>query len=197
VKEILIKKYDNRRLYCVEEARYVSLTEIRDFLQRGDKVKVVEKTTGKDITKYILMQVMLEDRYELVPTYFYQMMLQSPPEAIENFFQQFFPWMMGMYKNYQEGKFQMPGMNMPGMPGMPSMPFQNPWMQMPNPFQGMNPFMQTNASTAQPQQPQSSSNEAPAKKAEGNAGNAAKRDEDKMAEILKRLRELEEKLHSD
>jgi len=194
VKEILIKKYDNRRLYCVEEARYVSLTEIRDFLQRGDKVKVVEKTTGKDITKYILMQVMLEDRYELVPTYFYQMMLQSPPEAIENFFQQFFPWMMGMYKNYQEGKFQMPGMNMPGMPGMPSMPFQNPWMQMPNPFQGMNPFMQTNASTAQPQQPQSSSNEAPAKKAEGNA---AKRDEDKMAEILKRLRELEEKLHSD
>ena len=200
MKEILIKKYDNRRLYCVEEARYVSLTEIRDFLQRGDKVKVVEKTTGKDITKYILMQVMLEDRYELVPTYFYQMMLQSPPEAIENFFQQFFPWMMGMYKNYQEGKFQMSGMNIPGMtgmpsmPSMPSMPFQNPWMQMPNPFQGMNPFMQTPAQTAQPQQSQGSANEASAKKTDGNA---AKRDDDKMAEILKRLGELEEKLHSD
>ncbi len=193
MKEILIKKYDNRRLYCVEEARYVSLTEIRDFLQRGDKVKVVEKTTGKDITKYILMQVMLEDRYELVPTYFYQMMLQSPPEAIENFFQQFFPWMMSMYKNYQEGKFSMPGMTMPGMPAMPSMPFQNPWVQMPNPFQGMNPFMQTPASPAQ-QQPQSSANEASAKKTDSNA---AKRDDDKMSEILKRLRELEEKLHSD
>ncbi|GAB1355049.1 MAG TPA: polyhydroxyalkanoate synthesis regulator DNA-binding domain-containing protein [Candidatus Rifleibacterium sp.] len=196
MKEILIKKYDNRRLYCVEEARYVSLTEIRDFLQRGDKVKVVEKTTGKDITKYILMQVMLEDRYELVPTYFYQMMLQSPPEAIENFFQQFFPWMMSMYKNYQDGKFSMPGMTMPGMPSMPSMPsmpFQNPWMQMPNPFQGMNPFMQTPAAQPQ-QQPQGPSNEASAKKTESSA---AKRDDDKMTEILKRLRELEEKLHSD
>ena len=194
MKEILIKKYDNRRLYCVEEARYVSLTEIREFLQRGDKVKVVEKTTGKDITKYILMQVMLEDRYELVPTYFYQMMLQSPPEAIENFFQQFFPWMMSMYKNYQEGKFSMPGMTMSGMPSMPSMPFQNPWMQMPNPFQGMNPFMQTPVAPAQPQQAQGSSSEASAKKTENNA---AKRDDDKMSEILKRLRELEEKLHSD
>ncbi len=196
MKEILIKKYDNRRLYCVEEARYVSLTEIRDFLQRGDKVKVVEKTTGKDITKYILMQVMLEDRYELVPTYFYQMMLQSPPEAIENFFQQFFPWMMSMYKNYQDGKFSMPGMTMPGMPSMPSMPsmpFQNPWMQMPNPFQGINPFMQTPAAQPQ-QQPQGPLNEASAKKTESSA---AKRDDDKMTEILKRLRELEEKLHSD
>lgn len=193
MKEILIKKYDNRRLYCVEEARYVSLTEIRDFLQRGDKVKVVEKTTGKDITKYILMQVMLEDRYELVPTYFYQMMLQSPPEAIENFFQQFFPWMMSMYKNYQDGKFSMPGMTMPGMPTMPSMPFQNPWVQMQNPFQGMNPFMQTPPS-AQPQQTQNSQSEASAKKTDSNA---AKRDDDKMSEILKRLRELEEKLHSD
>ncbi|HNX74739.1 MAG TPA: polyhydroxyalkanoate synthesis regulator DNA-binding domain-containing protein [Candidatus Rifleibacterium sp.] len=191
MKEILIKKYDNRRLYCVEEARYVSLTEIRDFLQRGDKVKVVEKTTGKDITKYILMQVMLEDRYELVPTYFYQMMLQSQPEALDYFFQQFFPWMMSMYKNYQEGKFALP--SMPGMPAMPSTPFQNPWMQMPNPFQGINPFMQQAAT------PQSTATAAPPPPAGKKAGKpeAPASGDDKMAEILKRLRELEEKLHSE
>ncbi len=200
MKEILIKKYDNRRLYCVEEARYVSLTEIREFLQRGDKVKVVEKTTGKDITKYILMQVMLEERYELVPTYFYQMLLQSPPEALDNFFQQFFPWMMSMYKNYQDGKFSLPNISgMPVMPGMTSMPFQNPWMQMPNPFQGMNPFVPQSPSQnqqspgAQPQQPTDAPKGASGKKSEP----AAEKDDDKMAEILKRLRELEEKLHSD
>lgn len=178
MKEILIKKYDNRRLYCVEEARYVSLTEIRDFLQRGDKVKVVEKSTGKDITKYILMQVMLEDRYELLPTYFYQMILQSPPEAIDSFFKKFFPWMMDIYKGYQEGTFTLPQMpQMPSMPSMPSMPFQNPWMQ--NPFQVQNPFM--------PPQP--------AKKSETPKEKAG--EDDKMAEILKRLRELEEKLHNE
>lgn len=178
MKEILIKKYDNRRLYCVEEARYVSLTEIRDFLQRGDKVKVIEKSTNKDITKYILMQVMLEERYELLPTYFYQMILQSPPEAIDSFFKKFFPWMMDIYKGYQEGNLSMP--QIPSMPSMPSMPFQNPWMQ--NPFQMPNPFM--------PQQPQHS----PTKKT---ATKEKPDEDDKMAEILKRLHELEAKLQQE
>lgn len=188
MKEILIKKYDNRRLYCVEEARYVSLTEIRDFLQRGDKVKVIEKTTGKDITKYILMQVMLEDRYELVPTYFYQMMLQSTPETLDYFFGQFFPWMMNMYKNYQDGKF-----SLPTMPGMPNMSFQNPWMQM-NPFQSMNPFMSPPPASPQPQPAPSS---AQSRGAAEKKSAQSEPEDDKMAEILKRLRELEEKLHSD
>ncbi|MEW6710722.1 MAG: polyhydroxyalkanoate synthesis regulator DNA-binding domain-containing protein [Candidatus Riflebacteria bacterium] len=168
MKEILIKKYDNRRLYCVEEARYVSLTEIRDFLQRGDKVKVVEKTTGKDITKYILMQVLLEERYELLPTYFYQMVLQSPKEVVDNFFKQFFPSMMDMYNK------QMTGQN-----SFPAMGFQNPWMNA-NPFQFPNPFM-----------PAPKAEEKPAKAKEAKDSGE---DADKMAEILKRLRELEEKL---
>lgn len=178
MKEILIKKYDNRRLYCVEEARYVSLTEIRDFLQRGDKVKVVEKSTGKDITKYILMQVLLEERYELLPTYFYQMVLQSPKEVVDNFFKQFFPWMMDMYNKQQSGQ-----------PSFPTMGFQNPWMNA-NPFQFPNPFM--------PPQQTPSRREDKEKKVKDNEGSEKSGNEaDKMAEILKRLRELEEKLQSE
>ena len=182
MKEILIKKYDNRRLYCVEEARYVSLTEIRDFLQRGDRVKVIEKSTGKDITKYILMQVLLEERYDLLPLTFYQMILQSPPDAIEGFFQKFFPWMMDVYKNFQEGKFSMPTMpGMPQMPQMPTMPFQNPWMQSP-----FNPFMAQQPAKAEKQQKPSPE---PEPEPEGN--------DETMAEILKRLRDLEAKVKSD
>lgn len=173
MKEILIKKYDNRRLYCVEEARYVSLTEIRDFLQRGDRVKVIEKSTGKDITKYILMQVLLEERYDLLPLTFYQMILQSPPDAIEGFFQKFFPWMMDVYKNFQEGKF-----SMPQMPQMPTMPFQNPWMQSP-----FNPFM-----AQQPAKEEKSHKPSPEPEPEAN--------DETMAEILKRLRDLEAKVKS-
>lgn len=173
MKEILIKKYDNRRLYCVEEARYVSLAEIRDFLQRGDKVKVVEKSTGKDITKYILMQVLLEERYELLPTYFYQMVLQSPKEVVDNFFKQFFPWMMDMYNKQQAGQSGFPGMG-----------FQNPWMN-PNPFQFPNPFMPSATGRSTEEKEKSG------KKKETDE------DPDKMAEILKRLRELEEKLQSE
>ncbi|NCB37770.1 MAG: hypothetical protein EOM80_03290 [Erysipelotrichia bacterium] len=197
MKEILIKKYDNRRLYCVEEARYVSLAEIKEFLLRGDKIKVVEKTTGKDITKYILMQVLLEERYDLLPTWFYQMVLQSPPEAIDGFFQKFFPWMMDVYKGYQEGRFTMP---MSGMPPMPSMPFQNPWMNMANPFQ-FNPFMpqsQPQSQTQKPEQPQAQpqSQSQSQSQSQKSSHHPKENEDEKMAEILKRLRELEEKLHS-
>jgi polyhydroxyalkanoate synthesis repressor PhaR len=186
VEEILIKKYDNRRLYCVEEARYVSLSEIKEFLQSGKKIKVIEKSSGKDITKYILMQVLLEDRYELLPTYFYQMVLQSPKGVVENFFQQFFPWMMDNYKNYMQNN------------GFPNMGFQNPWMSsgMPanNPFFN-NPFMLGGAgnkkkSTGKKQaEPQKKSKKEQSKEKEEGG-------EDQMSEVLKRLKELEEKLKS-
>ncbi|MGM0601311.1 MAG: polyhydroxyalkanoate synthesis regulator DNA-binding domain-containing protein [Candidatus Rifleibacteriota bacterium] len=185
MEEILIKKYDNRRLYCVEEARYVSLSEIKEFLQSGKKIKVIEKSSGKDITKYILMQVLLEDRYELLPTYFYQMVLQSPKGVVENFFQQFFPWMMDYYKNYMQNN------------SFPNMGFQNPWMSSGgmsgnNPFFN-NPFMPGAAGdkkkTAGKKQsePQKKSKKEQSKDKE-EAG------EDQMTEVLKRLKELEEKL---
>lgn len=169
MKEILIKKYDNRRLYCVEEAKYVSLTEIRDFLQRGDNVKVIEKSSGKNITKYVLMQVLLEDRYELLPTNFYQMILQSPKDGVEKFFKQFFPWMMDVYKNSQQGTV------------FPPTGLQNPWMQS-NPFQLQNPFI--------PTANKSSTKTSKKNKTEESEG-------DQMSEILKRLRELEDKMHTD
>ena len=130
--EILIKKYDNRRLYCVPQAKYVSLTEIRDILQRGDRIKVVEKSTGKDITKYILMQVLLEDRYELLPLHFYQLVLQSPKGVVEKFFQQLFPWMLDVFSKFQEN----------GNPQNPMGSFSNPWMQNPFANQFQNPWLQ-------------------------------------------------------
>lgn len=174
--EILIKKYDNRRLYCVKEARYVSLTEIRDYLQHGKKVRVVEKSSGKDITKYIMMQVLLEDRYDLLPTWFYQMILQSPRENVENYFRQFFPWMMEAFEKNKTGRFVPPGM-------------KNPWMK--NPFQMMNPFF---PSTTEKKSKSSSSDKDNSQTTESKKNDGS---EETMSEILKRLKELEDKLGQD
>jgi polyhydroxyalkanoate synthesis regulator protein len=154
----------------VPEAKYVSLGEIRDFLQSGKKIKVIEKSTGKDITKYIMVQVLLEERYDLLPTYFYQMILQSPKSYVEQFFKNFFPWMMEYYTNMQEGK-------MPQMPQFPQMPI--------NPMSGQNPWMQGNPFMNQMSNPFMGSQTTP---------NSDKQGEDKMDEILKRLQELESKI---
>ena len=59
-KTILIKKYENRRLYDVTNSRYVNLDDVARILQRGDDVRVVDAATGDDITRLILTQIIVE-----------------------------------------------------------------------------------------------------------------------------------------
>lgn len=56
----LIKKYPNRRLYDTEISRYITLDEVRDLVMQGQEFKVVDKKTGRDITRSILLQVIAE-----------------------------------------------------------------------------------------------------------------------------------------
>ena len=60
-KSILIKKYENRRLYDATNSRYVNLDEVAKMIQSGDNVRVVDATTGEDITRLILTQIIVED----------------------------------------------------------------------------------------------------------------------------------------
>jgi len=60
-KAVLIKKYENRRLYDTTSSRYVNLDEVSQMLQRGEDVQVVDAATGEDITRLILTQIIVED----------------------------------------------------------------------------------------------------------------------------------------
>ena len=60
-KSILIKKYENRRLYDATNSRYVNLDEVAKMMQNGANVRVVDATTGEDITRLILTQIVIED----------------------------------------------------------------------------------------------------------------------------------------
>src|SRR5579863_3993488 len=60
-KSVLIKKYENRRLYDATNSRYVNLDEVAKMMQTGDNVRVVDVTTGEDITRLILTQIIVED----------------------------------------------------------------------------------------------------------------------------------------
>ena len=58
-----IKKYPNRRLYDTFESRYITLGDIRRLvLERIDFV-VIDKRTGTDITRTILLQVIAEQEH--------------------------------------------------------------------------------------------------------------------------------------
>ena len=60
-KTVVIKKYENRRLYDTTNSRYVNLEEVAQLLQQGYDVQVVDATTNEDITRLILTQIIVED----------------------------------------------------------------------------------------------------------------------------------------
>lgn len=56
----LIKKYPNRRLYDTEESRYVTLDDIKALVMDSSPFKVVDNQTEEDITRMILLQIIME-----------------------------------------------------------------------------------------------------------------------------------------
>jgi len=58
--ERIIKKYPNRRLYDTGESRYVTLGEVKDLVMRAVPFKVVDSQTEADLTRAILLQIIME-----------------------------------------------------------------------------------------------------------------------------------------
>jgi polyhydroxyalkanoate synthesis repressor PhaR len=56
----VIKKYPNRRLYDTRESRYITLNDIRQLVVDGEPFEVIDKKSGDDITRAILLQVIAE-----------------------------------------------------------------------------------------------------------------------------------------
>jgi polyhydroxyalkanoate synthesis repressor PhaR len=58
----LIKRYGggSRKLYDTEESRYVPLDQIAAWVQDGQQLRVVDSTTGEDVTAQTLAQVIYE-----------------------------------------------------------------------------------------------------------------------------------------
>lgn len=56
----LIKKYPNRKLYDTEDKRYVSLGSIASLVRAGEEVRVMDNTSGEEITTLVLSQILRE-----------------------------------------------------------------------------------------------------------------------------------------
>lgn len=59
--KIVIKKYENRRLYDTSRSRYVNLDDLAELIREGADVQVVDAKSGDDITRVVLTQVIMED----------------------------------------------------------------------------------------------------------------------------------------
>ncbi|WP_440111297.1 polyhydroxyalkanoate synthesis repressor PhaR [Acidovorax sp. BL-A-41-H1] len=57
----VIKKYPNRRLYDTDTSTYITLAEVRQLVMDHQVVVVRDAKTGEDLTRSILLQIILEE----------------------------------------------------------------------------------------------------------------------------------------
>jgi len=94
----LIKKYPNRRLYDTETSTYITLADVKQLVLQNEKFEVVDAKSQEDLTRSILLQIILEEEAGGVP------MFTSPMLAhMIRFYGNAMQGMMGMYleKNIQ------------------------------------------------------------------------------------------------
>jgi polyhydroxyalkanoate synthesis repressor PhaR len=56
----IIRKYANRRLYDSQESRHLTLDEVRQLVVDGENIRVEDAKTGEDLTRSILLQIIVE-----------------------------------------------------------------------------------------------------------------------------------------
>ena len=109
----LIKKYPNRRLYDTQTSTYVTLSDIKELVISREKFIVKDTKNSKDITRSILLQIILEEEAGSLPIFTEAMLAE-----IIRFYGHSMQNMMGKYleKNIQfftetHNKLNLPHLN--------------------------------------------------------------------------------------
>ncbi len=86
--ERIIKKYPNRRLYDTGVSKYVTLADLRSLVKDSVKFRVVDVKTDEDITRNILMQIIIEEEDKGSPifsTEVLEQIIRSYGDAMQGF----------------------------------------------------------------------------------------------------------------
>jgi len=65
----IIKKYPNRRLYDTETSAYITLAEVKELVLSYKDFQVQDAKSGEDLTRAILLQIILEEESGGVPMF--------------------------------------------------------------------------------------------------------------------------------
>src|SRR3970040_116650 len=97
----LIKKYPNRRLYDTKTSSYITLVDVKQMVLKQEEFQVVDAKSGDDLTRQILLQIILEEESGGVPMFtsnLLSQMIRSYGNAMQG--------MMGSYLEKNVRAFQ-------------------------------------------------------------------------------------------
>ena len=72
----VLKKYTNRRLYDTRNSSYITLADVKQMVLAGEDFEVLDAKTGEDLTRSILLQIILEEESGGVPMFSTQTLSQ-------------------------------------------------------------------------------------------------------------------------
>jgi polyhydroxyalkanoate synthesis repressor PhaR len=88
----ILKKYPNRRLYDTHTSSYITLADVKKMVLGGEEFEVRDAKSGDDLTRSILLQIILEEETGGVPMFSSQTLAQ-----IIRFYGHAMQGMMGRY----------------------------------------------------------------------------------------------------
>ncbi len=65
----LIKKYPNRRLYDTQTSTYITLADVKQLVLEKEDFQVVDAKSQEDLTRQILLQIILEEEAGGMPMF--------------------------------------------------------------------------------------------------------------------------------
>ena len=72
----MIKKYPNRRLYDTQTSSYITLADVKQMVLVGENFEVRDAKSSEDLTRSILLQIILEEESGGVPMFTAQTLSQ-------------------------------------------------------------------------------------------------------------------------
>jgi polyhydroxyalkanoate synthesis repressor PhaR len=95
----LIKKYPNRRLYDTRTSTYITLADVKQLVLGNEEFQVVDAKSGDDLTRAILLQILLEEESGGSPMF--------TSDVLTQFIRSYGSAMQGMMGGYIERNLQL------------------------------------------------------------------------------------------
>ncbi len=99
---LIIKKYENRRLYNTLTSQYINQEQVAQLVRDGHDVRVVDAATGEDITRLVLAQIVLDDAKlpnSVFPLDVLRQMIVASGKVTQENALRYMKTMMEMYQN--------------------------------------------------------------------------------------------------
>jgi polyhydroxyalkanoate synthesis repressor PhaR len=99
---LIIKKYENRRLYNTLTSQYINQDQVAQLVRDGYDVRVIDAATGEDMTRLILAQIVVEDAKtpgSVFPLDVLRHMILASGRATQENALRYMKAMMDMYQN--------------------------------------------------------------------------------------------------